>query len=64
MNESEIREIVDVIFHNRASSLGRPHELMESLKRKKLLGRETSRINVMPDKLFNMTTMCAFRNSL
>lgn len=38
MNESELREIVDVIFHNRASTLGRPHELMESLKRKKLPG--------------------------
>lgn len=55
MNESELREIVDVIFHNRASSLGRPHELMESLKRKKLPGESFSIIEPLlrsKDRLF------------
>jgi hypothetical protein len=38
ISESELREIVDAILHDRASSLGKPHELMDSLTRRRLQG--------------------------
>jgi len=38
MNQSELCEMVDVIIQDRVSTLGRPHELMDSLVRKTLPG--------------------------
>ena len=38
MNQSELCQMVDVIIQDRASSLGMPHELMDSLVRKRLPG--------------------------